>query len=46
MTNARSPVTRERVWKTRRLAIRIPEGGELAAQTVLEQLRTRRPPSP
>ncbi len=41
MTNARSPITRERLWKTRELSIRIPEGGELTAQTVLEQLQSR-----
>lgn len=41
MTNARSPITRERLWKTRKLSIRIPEGGELAAQTALVQIQSR-----
>lgn len=41
MTNARSPITQERLWKTRKLSIRIPEGGELAAQTALVQLQSR-----
>ena len=42
-TNARSPVTGSRLWRTRDLSIRIPQGQESAAQTVLESLKSRLP---
>jgi hypothetical protein len=34
-------VTGSRLWQTRKLSIRIPEGQDLTAQTVLEQLKSR-----
>lgn len=38
---ARDPITGSRLWRTKKLSIRIPPGQELAAQTVLEQLKSR-----
>ena len=34
-------ITGSRLWRTRKLSIRIPEGQDQAAQTVLEQLKSR-----
>ena len=34
-------ITGSRLWRTRKLSIRIPEGQNLIAQTVLEQLKSR-----
>jgi hypothetical protein len=34
-------ITGSRLWRTRKLSIRIPEGQDLTAQTVLEQLKSR-----
>jgi hypothetical protein len=39
-TNARD-ITGSRLWQTRKLSILIPEGQDLTAQTVLEQLKSR-----
>ena len=40
-STARDPITGSRLWRTKKLSIRIPQGQELAAQTVLEQLKSR-----
>jgi len=37
-SKARDPITGSRLWRTKKLSIRIPQGQELAAQAVLEQL--------
>jgi hypothetical protein len=42
-SNARDPITGSRLWRTKKLSIRIPQGQELAAQTVLEQLGSKLP---
>jgi hypothetical protein len=42
VTNARS-ITGSRLWRTRNLSILIPVGQESAAQTVLDQLKSRLP---
>jgi hypothetical protein len=44
-TTERSPITGARLWRTRRLSIPIPTGQDLAAQSVLAQLRSRLPGS-
>ena len=42
-SKARDPLTGSRLWHTKKLSIRIPQGQELAAQTILEQLRSNLP---
>jgi len=40
-SRARDSVTGSRLWRTKKLSIRIPSGQDLTAQAVLEQLKSR-----
>jgi hypothetical protein len=40
-SRARDSVTGSRLWRTKKLSIRIPPGQDLTAQAVLEQLKSR-----